>query len=122
MNTLANRGVPIQNSLCALCGVLDESAGHGLVRCTIAHMVWQRLFWRMKVLTGRKFDSVGELLQSVNGLGFFLTQEESYTCGVSISALEGIILEKSEDRSTSVYTVVEEKSKHRSIGEGIDQA
>ncbi|KAF5783147.1 hypothetical protein HanRHA438_Chr11g0517121 [Helianthus annuus] len=69
MNALANRGIPIQNSLCTLCGVLDESADHVLVRCMFAHMVRQRLFWRMKVPTGRKFDSVGELLQSVNGLG-----------------------------------------------------
>ncbi|KAJ0880422.1 hypothetical protein HanRHA438_Chr10g0462941 [Helianthus annuus] len=32
-------------------------------------MVRHRLFWWMKVPIGSRFDSVGELLQSVNGLG-----------------------------------------------------
>ncbi|MFS7956436.1 hypothetical protein Hanom_Chr07g00654611 [Helianthus anomalus] len=44
-------------------------------------MVWQQLFCWMKVLTGSRFDSVGR---------------GNYTCGVSISALEGMVLEKSE--------------------------
>ncbi|MFS7943459.1 hypothetical protein Hanom_Chr06g00500511 [Helianthus anomalus] len=57
-------------------------------------MVWQQLFWWMKVSTGSRFDSVATKYEWV---GFFLMRGESYTCGVSISALKGMVLEKSEE-------------------------